>query len=107
EFEKERVLLCIEYSDKDENGKPKIFSDPSRGSQYEIVSRREEFDKEIKTLKDKHKGSIESKEKLDAEFNKLLDQDEYIDIHKVDLSDVPKDISVQALNGILPMISEE
>ena len=57
EFENKRIDLAKKYSDKDVTGNPKIHN-----GQYVIFDQKDEFDEEIKNLREKFKAAIESRE---------------------------------------------
>jgi hypothetical protein len=106
-YEEARINLCRVFADKDESGEPKTYMDPQRGQQFLITEQRAEFDDALEHLSGIYHEELEEKERFDQEFDELLDEEVKVDIHMVKLSDVPDDITVGAMQGLAPMISEE
>lgn len=107
DYEEARRKLCEEYAEKDENGKPVIVEDEEGNKQFFITENREEFDNVLEALGIEFHEAIEEGKRLGYEFEELLSSEEEVDIRTIKLSDVPKDITVGAMQGLMPMISEE
>lgn len=100
QYEKERVVLAIKHSEKDEKGKPIILE-----NQYKLAD-QEAFDAEFIVLKEKHKDAIEKREAQVKEFNDLLEKEVKLELHKIKLEDVPATITTKQMNDIFDLIEE-
>ena len=79
EFDKEREKLCKKYSKKDEKGEIII-----KNNNYDIKSEcKEIFNKEFDDLKEQNKEFIIKREKQLEEYNKLLEEECNIELHKI------------------------
>ena len=88
EFEAKRVEAAQLYSDKDENGSPKVHN-----GQFVIFEKRAEFEKEIKKLKTKFKTAISGRDKQLADYETMLKDDvETVGLTKIRFSQLPKSI---------------
>jgi hypothetical protein len=87
EFENKRIDLAKKYSDKDATGNPKIHN-----GQYVIFDQKDEFDEEIKNLREKFKAAIESREAQVEEYNKMLKDEVDFKPTKIKFNQLPKQI---------------
>jgi len=87
EFENKRIDLAKKYSDKDVTGNPKIHN-----GQYVIFDQKDEFDEEIKNLREKFKAAIESREAQVEEYNKMLKDEVDFKPTKLKFNQLPKQI---------------
>jgi hypothetical protein len=87
EFENKRIELAKKYSDKDATGNPKIHN-----GQYVIFDQKDEFDEEIKNLREKFKAAIESREAQVEEYNKMLNDEVDFKPTKIKFNQLPKQI---------------
>lgn len=104
-YDTERVALAIEYSDKDDEGKPII-----QDRQYSLDSRREEFDAVLKVLQEENADAIEAQAKSLKEFNaevkELMDTESTVTLVTVQEESLPEDITAGQLLLILPMLED-
>lgn len=111
EYEKERIALCEEIAEKDENGNPIQVprGAPFNDSVYKITTKNQvELTKKLDVLKnEKYKEAFAEKEEIDKKFTELLKEEREINWHKIKLADFPQAISVEEMEGLLPLVWEE
>jgi len=101
EYEKERIELVELHAKKDENGKSIIV-----GNEYQIDN-QQAFDAQIKVLQEKHKEAIEARKKQIDDFNSFLKEESKLELHKIDVNDVPRDITAGQMSGIQAIVTGE
>ncbi len=106
DYDKERVKLAESYSNEDEAGKPIIKLDPANGQYNYDIFDQKKFDKDLEKLRKKHKKAIDAKKKQEEDVKKLLEEEVKIDLHKINISDIPEEISVNQMKGIVIIIEE-
>jgi len=100
EYEKKRIALCEEYSEKDEDGKPVI-----ENQNYKILEgKREALDEEIKKLRDENKEAFDAQEAKMKELDELMEEEADVEVYKVKEQYLPDTISVGDLQILEPMI---
>jgi hypothetical protein len=102
EYEKERIELCELHANKDEKGKPVII-----GNEYDGLAGNKAFDAQMEVLKEKHKEVIDARQKKIDDFNAFLKEESKLELHKIDVNSVPKEITTGQLSGIMPIITGE
>jgi uncharacterized coiled-coil DUF342 family protein len=102
-FEKERVDLAKKYAEKDENDSPKISTNP-QGVQEYVIENKKAFNKEIEALRKKYKKTIEERQKQYEEYKELLDTESKVELYKIKIDDVPKEITVEQMNIIKDLV---
>lgn len=100
EFDKQRIELASEMSNKDEKGNPII-----ENNNYQIQDLIK-FKKALDILKGKHKKAVDAREKQVKEFEELLQEKTKVKLHKIKLAEVPDDISTQQMASIMVIIQE-
>lgn len=109
-FDAARVKLAEEHAKKGEDGSPlKIEKKDSSGNVISgsyIMDDQAAFDAAFEELKLEHKEAVEAREKQVEEYLELLKEESKIGIYKVFIDDVPKEITVEQMYGISPIISE-
>lgn len=100
-FENERIELCKKHAKKDENNEP-LLKDENR---YDIVD-EVAFNKELDTLKEKHKKALDEREQQLKDYANLLKEETTVTLHKIKLADVPEEITVAQLESIYDIIEE-
>lgn len=98
EFETKRIELCIECSEKDENGSPVVEND-----QYKILDLNK-FDNELNKLSKKHKEAIDARKKQIDDYNSLMEEDLILDFKKISINDLPNEVSEKQLRMLEFMI---
>ena len=75
EFEKKRITILKEMSEKDKNGNPVFIGDPTR-PQFKIQEDKIEiFNKEMLVLTEDYKEEIEKRNKMLIDFDKMLGEE--------------------------------
>lgn len=103
EYDTKRIELCQKYALKDEAGKPKLTMGPT-GMAYEGVNENPNFQEDLKVLKEEHKESIDNQEKKQEDYAKMLEEEIEFDLYMVQSDQLPKNITVQQLDAIMPMV---
>lgn len=98
-YEKKRIEICEKYSDKDENGRPKM-----NNGQYVINKHMTHFVNEINTLKTEYPEVIKEVEETDKEFRDFLNSESKADLIKIPADKIPEDIDVKLLVSIKKLI---
>lgn len=99
-YEKDRIELCERHAEKDDKGKPK-----TSGDKY-VMADQKKFDKGLEALNEKNKEVIERRKKQGEEYGKLLEVESSYEPFMVEFEDVPKDITVSQMDGIIELIKE-
>lgn len=110
EYERKRIEICEEYSEKDENGNIKKRPTGPNTFDYIIEEKyKEGFDKEMKKLEEKYKESLDNHKKKIEDFKSLLQEDSNTEnLHKVKLEDVPTNLNQNIMDLLIDvMIIEE
>jgi len=101
QYEKERIELVELHAKKDEKGKSII-----KGNEYEIEN-RQAFDAQFEVLKEKHKEALDAREKQLKDFDAFLKEESKLELHKIDVNEVPSTITVAQMSGIELIIMGE
>jgi len=101
EYEEKRITLCKEHCDKDEKGEPVVTD-----SHFVGLKSNNGFDKAWGLLKSEYAETIEEREKMVEEYKEFLQEEVDVELYKVNLEDVPEDISVEQLHGIMAIVEE-
>ncbi len=102
EFEKKRIEMVEKFSKKDKDGKAE-----KKGNNYIIEDGKQpELDKEFEALKSENQEVWDARLKQIEEYNELLKTDSSVALHKISLSDVPTDITVEQMHMITEMVEE-
>ena len=103
EMDKERIKLVEEHAEKDEKGKPK-----KKGNEYVIPEdKKEDFENAFEAFKLEHKELYDAREKQIEEYTALLETESEVKLHKVNLVDVPQNITVQQMHAISSFVSDD
>src|SRR3990167_4353444 len=102
EMDKERIKLVEEHAEKDEKGKPK-----KKGNEYVIPEdKKEDFENAFEAFKLEHKELFDAREKQIEEYNELLQTESEVKLYKVNLVDVPQNITVQQMHSISSFVDD-
>jgi len=101
EYDKKRAELAEKHAVK-EKGNPKKSPD---GQKY-IIADQAAFDKELKELQNKHKEVIDERKKQENSAEKLLEEKVMVELHWIELSEIPENIKGTQMNAILPVIKQ-
>lgn len=104
-YDKARVALCESFAKKDEKGNVIRKNLRENGQfDYDIDVNDEAFKAAVENLKEEHKDAIKEQDEKILEYNKFLDEESTVSFHKISISDVPNDISVELMSVIEPFI---
>lgn len=103
-YDSARVELAKKHSKKDEKGEPEVVTDPKTGMTQFVILDMETFDKEVEELKKDHKDALEEREKQIRDYKELLETESRVELYKVNLEDVPKEISVEQMAQIYQIV---
>lgn len=101
ELDQKRVDIVKKYANKDEKGNALIVN-----NQFDVKGNEETVEKEVGVLRDENKDIFEARDKQVNEYNKLLDEDAKVELYKVKLENVPKEITAAQMNSIFAIIEE-
>lgn len=97
-YENERMIVCINYSKKDDNGNPVI-----NNNQY-IIEDWTGFNGDMKEITDKYKEVVEDMENTQKEYNIFMEKEATLNFIKVKYEDIPNDVDANLLQKIQFMI---
>lgn len=105
EYNKKRLDILEENSKKDENQKP-LMREDHLGRSFDLEDDKEEFVKEkIEELREEYKETIEEQEKIENDFNSLMEEEVSFDFFQILVSNLP-DLNMRTMEIIECMISE-
>lgn len=109
EYDNKRIELCKKYAEKDDRGKPRMV--PQVGGQrgameFVGVDSNPEFNSEIEKLKKEYQGELDEREKHIKAYEADLDKEIDFEVYKVKLCNVPKEITVGQLRGIIDLVED-
>lgn len=102
DFRKKRIDLCEQFCEKDDKKKSII-----KNNSYCGLEGNKKFNKEVEKLKLEYKTVLDKREKAVGEYDKLLQEEVEVDLHKIILKDIPEDITGQQLEAIQEIIEEK
>jgi len=109
-YDEERIELCKQYADKDEEGNPKLkeIKNPETGSKQEIFVFSSENNKELvkkieELIEEKYKEAFERKEDIEEEFEDLLNEEIDVSMVKLDIDKLP-DLTTEQVKVIEPIL---
>ena len=100
EYEKKRVELCEQHSEKDDTGKAKL-----ENNEYVILSKAQ-FNKELDKMRKEHKDTLDERTAQIKEFNELLKKESEFKPYMVAYESVPEDISTETMSKIIELVNE-
>lgn len=98
-YEIERVELAKKHSKKGDNDEPLLIN----GNQFDIEDLKA-FQTEFNELKEKHKEVITIREKQLKEVEEFLLKESNIELHKIKMEDIPKEIKTEDMAAIYCLI---
>lgn len=102
-FENERILLCKEYSEKDEQGNPMFQYNPDGTQSFKIID-MEKFSEEYQKLAKKYEDVLKDMQEAKREFDEFMEKESDIQLKKIKIEDLPDDISASFLEKIKFML---
>jgi len=104
EYEAERITICAELADKDENGSPL-----QKNNQFVFTNEEniKELNKRMKPLLEKNKDVLEDFHKKELEFEDILAEEVELDVYLMDLDVFPEEIDPGILEVLYVFVKEE
>lgn len=99
-YEAERIELCIKHAKKDPNGEPMIA-----GKQY-LMEDFVAFNVEFEALKETNKVLLGIRKAQFDDYNKLLEVENSIELFKINISEIPEDVTTAQMGVLYPIITE-
>lgn len=101
-YKEEITELFKTFCIKDDSGKAKIID-----GMYKLdLAKEEEFRKLETEKREQNKELIEENTKIEEEYNKFLEEESTIKLEKIELDDLPADITPTQMNLLSFMITE-
>lgn len=104
EYEKERSVICEKYAEKDEAGKP-IVSYKNGVKVYNIIDRCS-YITELKDILQNHKQYTDALIERQKELEYILNMPVDLDLVKLKVSELPRDLTEVEISSIELIISE-
>lgn len=104
EYDNERVELAKKLAKKGEKGEP--LKKIEEGVEKYDMADEAQWDKEFAELQEKYKEPIDERKEQLKEYEKMLEEKSEVKIHKIKLSEIPQEISVEQMNGIKLLVEE-
>lgn len=101
EYEKKRIELCELHADKDDKEKPITVDNV-----YQGLDGNKAFEAQFKVLQEENKELLDVRQKQIDEYNSLLKEESKLELYKIDITEVPKEICNEQMDIILPIINE-
>lgn len=109
-YDEERIELCKQYAEKDEEGNPKEqeVKNPDTGQKQSIFVFSPENNKELtkaieKLIENKYKDAFEEKDAIEEEFEDLLNEEIDVSMVKLDIDKLP-DLTTEQVKVIEPIL---
>lgn len=102
EFEQKRLVLCGDFCEKDDDGKPEI-----EGNNFVILpEKRSDFEGKLEALKEEYKEMFDKIEASQKEFDELLNEEIEVEFSLIPMSTVPKELVGQDVETLFDLIDE-
>lgn len=106
-YDAERINLCKEYCEKEEDGSPKLQTNANGGQEFTFSpEKRAEFDEKLKALTETYKDAREAQMKKISELNVVLQEEKEIEVYKIKLDNLPETLTVDEMHAFLPITYE-
>lgn len=105
-YDVSRLTLCKKHVAKNHKGKEKTIVDPETGDIKFVMKDQTAFDEALEELRSHHTDALTEREKQHKACDELLEKEVEIEIHQIFKGDVPAEISVDQMSGIVEMIKE-
>lgn len=100
-FESKRIELNEKFAQKDGEDNAIL-----KNNQYQIADKKG-FDTAMNALEKKYKVTIDEQHKKEREFNKTLDDEEVVELFKIDLGDFPVEIKTQEMSKLIILVKDD
>lgn len=104
EFEKDRLALCEKHAAKDEAGNAVKITE--NGQLAYKIEHTHEFSRELLDLFNIHKIYRSNLEKKQEEFEKILDEEVSVNLIKININDLPDDLTELEISSIEEILYE-
>ena len=105
-YENERMIICINYAEKDTNGNPIIENGPDGRQRYKIEDQMG-FQIDFAELREKYKEVIDDMDNSQKEFDDFINQPSDVKLTKINLNSLPDEIDAQMIEELKFMINLE
>jgi len=102
-FENERTLLCKIHCEKDENGNPILQYNPDGTQAFKIMD-MQAFNTEFAEIQVKYEDVLKDMQDAKRDFDDFMEKDSDVELKKVNVNDLPDDISANFLEKIKFML---
>lgn len=99
-YDNARIELAKKHAKKDEKGEAM-----TENNQF-VLEDHKAFEEEHAKVRDEYTEALAARENQLAEYKLLLDEESSVELHKINLSQVPEDISTEQMYAILPIIED-
>lgn len=99
-YDGERILACVNFADKDEQGKPMVKDEKFCIPEDKMPA----FNAAIAELTEKHKAAVEEELNRPKKYNDLLNEDLNIKLKTIKVKELPNDIDYTQLHELKPLI---
>ena len=104
EYDQKRVAIVEKYAEKDEHGQPIIQKNPNEGDTYKVDP--EVVKPEVEELDKEYKEVLEERQEQMKQYLEILNDEHTIEVHMVDMSNVPEDVDGNEFKAIKFMLNE-
>ena len=105
EYERLRIELLKEYGEMDSFGNF-LFEEDGRSVKFASEEKKQEFVVKFNELRDKYKDCFDKETEKEIEYQKFIEEEVSLDFVKVNIDDLPKDITGEQLELLFPIINE-
>lgn len=107
EYEEERIKLNEKYAKK-EKGTPTFVSGAEGARRYLIdESKQELFDKEIESLRKKHKPMLDQQKEKNERYIDMMKEEIEMDFHLIKFEDCPEDLFPKEWEAVSYFITDQ
>jgi hypothetical protein len=103
-YEKERFENASKHAEKGSDGK--ALKEVIDGIERFVIKNKEEFEKDYKAIREKHKEAIQKREVQLKEMDEIMDEEVEIEVFAIPVSYIPEEITAEQMSAILPVIKE-
>jgi hypothetical protein len=112
EFDKKRIAICEEFSEKDDRGNAKkIKLPPVNGrpqEEYDILpEKKNEFEKQVSELKKQYQSAFDQEKVKIEEIQNFLEEEVELELKKIKLEDLPDPMTINQMSLLFPIIKQD
>ena len=104
EYDRKRLSLAHELSEKDENGNSKIVRSQQGQEDIVILSKKDEFNKRLNKLTKEYDFDIQEQMKKNDTVDSILNENRDIDLYTISIDDFPPTCSINDLESLKYLI---